>query len=379
MASNYSRKSASSDSRRAQPHRRPRPSAPQRDARHDHSPAMGSARTGRTRRAPQNIRRLQNVRPSQGARQPQRHPQPRRTPPSGYRPRRSAAPFRTYAAPSTQRISSVRLGDLQDGRAARLQSSYQRYTRKILAALGILAAIVAIYALLYVSGVFGIKNVTVHGCEHLTAEEVSTLAAVPENSTLLRVDSAGICSRLETNPWVQSASVSPHLPDTLEINITERTIDAVVEVITAEGNATQNWAIASDGIWLMSIPDKNSSAAAQVPSKVYEDADKVLHITGVPYGVAPVAGGMCTDDSVKNALNIVSGMTTELAGQVKSVKADSSDNATLTLQNGVEIAFGSADDIREKERICLELINKHQGSIAYINVRVPSNPTYRAL
>ena len=276
-------------------------------------------------------------------------------------------------------MSSVRLGDLQDSRGVRMQSHYQQYVRRIVIALAAFAALVVIYAALYFSGLFAITNVTVKGVEHLTAQEVSDLAAVPAGSTLLRVDSAGITSRLESNPWVESASVTPVLPDTLELDITERTIDAVVEVTTQAGDGTENWAIASDGMWLMKIPDKNSAEASQVSSKVYEDADQVLHITKVPYGVSPVAGTMCTDASVKNALAIVSGMTTDLADQVKSVAADSSDNATLTLTDGVEIAFGSSDDIREKERVCLQLMEEHSGTIAYINVRTPNSPTRRAL
>lgn len=271
------------------------------------------------------------------------------------------------------------MGDLHEGRGARMQSRYKRYVRRILIAVGVLAAFVAIYAVLFFSGVFAIKNVTVKGCSHLTAQEVSALAAVPENSTLLRVDTAGICARLETNPWVEDAGVTLIPPDTLELDITERTIDAVVEVTSEQGDATESWAIASDGMWLMQIPDEDSAAAGTVNSQVYKDAEKVLHITGVPYGVSPQAGAYCTDDSVKNAVSIVAGLTTELADEVKSVKADSSDNATLTLDSGVEIAFGSAEDIREKERICLQLMEEHKDSIAYINVRTPANPTWRAL
>lgn len=70
-------------------------------------------------------------------------------------------------------------------------------------------------------------------------------------------------------------------------------------------------------------------------------------------------------------------MTTELAGQVKSVAAASSDSTTLTLQNGIEIAFGDSKDIRDKERVCLQLMKEHEGKISYINVRVVNKPVWR--
>lgn len=276
-------------------------------------------------------------------------------------------------------VSSVRLGDLENGRGARMQSRYKRHVRRIFTTLAILAVAVAAYAVLYFSSAFTITEVTVKGCEHLTDAEMTELAAVPTDTTLLRVDAAGITSRLQSEPWVASASVNRVLPSTLELDITERTIKAVVQVPTKDASKYEKWAIASDGMWLMKIPDENSAEAANVSKKVYEDAAEVLQITDVPYGVEPKVGTYCTDDNVNNALKIISGMTTELAGQVKRVSANGTETTTLTLENGVQIAFGDANDIRDKERICLQLMSAHEGEIAYINVRTPSRPTWRAV
>ena len=51
----------------------------------------------------------------------------------------------------------------------------------------------------------------------------------------------------------------------------------------------------------------------------------------------------------------------------------------ITLNNGVEIAFGDSSDIRDKERVCLELMREHPGKIAYINVRTVNKPIWRAV
>ena len=98
-----------------------------------------------------------------------------------------------------------------------------------------------------------------------------------------------------------------------------------------------------------------------------------------PYGTSPETGAFCTDENVNNALDIVAGMTTSLADQVVLVKATDAESTKLTLDNGVEIAFGKAEDIREKERVCLEIMEQNPGSVAYINVRVVDRPTWRAL
>lgn len=248
---------------------------------------------------------------------------------------------------------------------------------------GIVAAIVGVLLVggvsLYFSPLFTVTNVEVEGIEHLTALETTNLVAVPEGTTLLRSNASGIKSRMLENPWIQDVKVRPVFPDTLKLIVTERPIAAVIDIGVDNAQNTEQWAIAADGMWIMSIPKKDSKSAAAVSSKVYEDAEKALIITGVPYGTAPQAGTYSTDETVNNALAIINGLTTELAGQIKKVEATGSEATTLTLENGIEIAFGAAEDIREKERVCLELMEKYPDSVAYINVRVVERPTYRAI
>ena len=274
----------------------------------------------------------------------------------------------------------MRIGDLDRiERQGRAQRRYNRYLIRV----GIIAAVLAVLAIgaavVYNSSLFTIQNVRVTGVEHLTSEEMSALAAVPSGTTLLRVDAGAIEDRLKQDAWVQDVQVNRVFPDTLELAVTERQIAAVVEVPTSDAKATQAWAIASDHMWLMPIPDQNSEAGKRTSPKVYEDAAKVLHITDVPYGTRPEVGAYCSDANVNNALAIVDGMTTELAGQVKKVAATETESTTLTLESGVEIVFGTAENIRDKERVCLEIMKEHPDGLAYINVRVVDRPTWRAL
>ncbi|MGI6105783.1 MAG: cell division protein FtsQ/DivIB [Raoultibacter sp.] len=278
-----------------------------------------------------------------------------------------------------QGLTSVRVGDInQGGRAHRVQKSYRRYVIRIGIALTAIIALLIGGLVLYNSSVFTIEKVEVKGVEYLTATEMTELASVPAGTTLLRVDEAGIKSRLYQEAWVQDVGVNRVFPDTLELNITERKIAAVVEVPADDAQKNKNWAIAADGTWLMYIPPENSEEASKISMKVYEDAASVLRITGVPYGIKPEVGQNCSDENVNNALTIVQGMTTSLSDQVKIVSATGTETTTLILENGVEIAFGSAEDIREKERVCLQLMQEHPDQIAYINVRIVDKPTWRA-
>nr|WP_165173848.1 FtsQ-type POTRA domain-containing protein [Adlercreutzia sp. ZJ242] len=265
-------------------------------------------------------------------------------------------------------------------RAERTKRAAQA-SRRPLIIVGVIAALVLVLAVAWFAlartAAFAIENVEVTGADHLTTSEVSQLVSIPQGTTLLTVDIDAVKSSLERDSWVESVSVSREFPSTLKVAVTERQVAAVVEVPMGSTQTIQDWAIASDGMWLMAIPSQDSEVGRTLSPKIYEDAESVLRITGVPYGLTPEIGAYCTDGNVNNALSIVDGMTTELAGQVKKVTATDPASTLLTLENGVEIAFGTADDIREKERVVLAIMEENP-TVVYINVRVVDRPTWRA-
>lgn len=323
--------------------------------------------------------------------------------PQSSRSRNSRGKERQNAPASDRRIASSGVGRLDRRRSrgsnknweARRKADYKRsekfdssrgkkiVTGKSAGATRLLVVliIVAVFglggALLYLSGAFPVKEVQVMGSQHLSQEDVAKIAAVPEGSTMLRVSVSDIKKRLESSPWIRSASVSRQLPDTLQITITERTMAATVEITSTKDKQSERWAIDEDGVWLMEIPDEGTEAAENVPSSVYADLERTFTISDVPYGAAPVAGAKCTDKPVLNALKIVNGLSTSLANQITKIAATDDHNTTITLEDGIEISFGDAEDIRAKERVCLELMEEYPGQMVYINVRVVDRPTWR--
>lgn len=284
------------------------------------------------------------------------------------------------ASRTPQTYSPVKVGAVsQSIRADRVRQTYRSYIIKVCVVFALIAALVIASVCVYYSGLFSIEKVTVSGVEHLTDVEMSALAAVPDDTTLLRVDASGIRNRIMRDAWVQDVDVQRVFPDTLNLAVTERSIGATVAVGIDGGQSEQLWAIAQDGMWLCPIPDKDSEAGKATSPKIFEDADAAFKITDVSYGVVPEVGSYCSDDSINNAMQVVTGLTTELKDKVVKVSATSPETTTLTLDSGVEIAFGKAEDIRNKERICLEIMKQHPDKVAYINVRVASSPTWRAL
>ncbi len=257
----------------------------------------------------------------------------------------------------------------------RAQKSLVRVAAVAAAAVGVLA----LGLVLYFSPILRVDDVQVNGSAHLTDSDIQALVNVPEGATLLSVDTGAIARSLERDAWVETAVVRREFPHTLVIDVTEREIAAVVEVMTSDAKAVQPWAIASDGVWLMPIPEKDSELGASISPQIYEDAESVLTITGVPFGLVPEIGSVCTDENVDNALSILNGLTTDLADAIVKVQATDAESTLLTLSNGIQIAFGSAQDIREKERVCLQIMEQNPDKVAYINVRVVSKPTWRAI
>ncbi len=214
---------------------------------------------------------------------------------------------------------------------------------------------------LYRSDAFHVENVTVSGVSHLTDHEITRLAAVAADSTLLRLDEDGIRQRLAQNAWVQSVEVKRVFPGTVELSIVEREPAAAVRV-----NEKSTWVVAADGAWL--------SAATGA------DWEKNPRIVDVDASMsAPVSGVACGDEGIMNALKVVSALGERTKGELDTISAPSAAKTSLNLKNGVNVAFGDASEVAAKEAAIWGILDKFAGQVSYINVRVPSRPTYRAL
>ncbi len=222
-----------------------------------------------------------------------------------------------------------------------------------------------------------IESVDIKGADHLTQQELNALASIPQGATLLNVDSDSIIKSLMRDSWVESVDVNRVFPSTLEIIIHEREVGAVVEVPSGNTLTIQNWLLSKDAVWLMALPNRESEVGSQISERIYEDAEAALHITNITYGVRPEMGSACTDEPVLNAISILTGLTTELADRIKTVKAEDVEATSLILDSNVEIAVGSANNIREKELICLDILEDNP-KVVYINVRVPDRPTWKS-
>lgn len=277
-------------------------------------------------------------------------------------------------------LRSVSIRDIDKAsRKKRMRQSYRRYYVSLAVIAILIVGLVGGGFFLYNSKVFSIEQVDFIGAEHLTDEEMNLLANISPNANLLNVNVSKLRDNLLADAWIEDVSVNRVFPHTLEVSVTEREVAAIVEVPSEDGSTTKDWAISADGRWLMPIPKEGTEEAARTSAKVYEDAAGALHITDVPADTAPEVGKQCNDANVNNALAIIDGLTTELAQRITNVKATEPESTTLTIKDGPDIVFGTADHVRDKERVCLKIMEDHPEGVAFINVRTVDRPTWRAL
>lgn len=255
-----------------------------------------------------------------------------------------------------------------------------RPIRSIIIALVVLAALLVtvLIGFIVLSGTsaFTIASIDAEPTEHLSAENIAKLANVEEGTTLLNMDEAAIEQSLRRNPWVGGVSFVREFPDRLRIVVTERRVDCVVKM----SSGLVCWLLGDDSVWIepvnLSVGDGQSSD--DVALALAQDMEALL-VTDVPTSLSPSAGETCTDEVIRSVMAYREQFSEDFNAQIVRFSASSVESISCTLKSGVEVSLGAPTNIDIKETVITQLLEKHPNQITYINVRVPSQPSYRQL
>lgn len=216
--------------------------------------------------------------------------------------------------------------------------------RYLLVGLLLVLGVVAAGWLLLFSTALSVKHVEVAGNDLLAAEEVRRVAAVPEGEQLALVDLAAARARLSALAEVRSVEVTRSWPDTVRIDVEERTAVAVVELggrlrgLDAEG----------------------------VVFREYRSAPR-----GMPRVRPTTSTGT---DALREAAAVVAALPEQLSARVDHVEVQTIDQITLVLRDDREVLWGSAEESDLKARVLEALLG--QRARVY-DVSVPGSPTIR--
>ena len=252
--------------------------------------------------------------------------------------------------------------------------------RTIIITLVLLAALLAAalvgFIVLSNMPVFTITSIDTADTEHLTKENIAKLADVPEGTTLLTIDEVAVSENLMRNPWGKEVSFAREFPDKLQISVTERVVGCLVKMSTG----SVCWLLGDDNVWIepVNLTVKDGQSADDAALALAQEMGAVL-VTDVPMSMSPTAGSAAADDELKAVSAYQEQFSEAFAAQIVRFSAAGPESISCTLKSGVEVSLGMPTNIDLKEEVITSILERHPSQITYINVRVPSQPSYRRL
>jgi cell division protein FtsQ len=178
--------------------------------------------------------------------------------------------------------------------------------------------VVGLGLVLYFTPIMSARNIVVTGLGAVTQDEVISAAAVPPGTPLLQVNTDTVAERVAAIRRVASARVQRQYPSTLRVTVIERLPIVVKDY--------------PDGPHLFDKDGVDFASAPRPP--------------GVPYLDAEQPGP--SDPPTKAALQVMTALRPEVAGQIGRIAAPSVAAITLTLTDGRVVVWGTTDRTEEK-------------------------------
>jgi cell division protein FtsQ len=192
----------------------------------------------------------------------------------------------------------------------------------------LVALFVGLGLLLYFTPIMAARNVVITGLGAVTQDEVIAAAAVKQGTPLLQVNTDDVAERVATIRRVATARVQREYPSTLRITVVER-----VPVVVKDY---------PDGPHLFDRDGVDFATGPPPPNLAYLEADNP----------GP------SDPSTMAALEVMTALPPEVAGQVARVSAPSVAAVTLTLGDGREVVWGTTERTEEKAQKLAALLTQ---------------------
>ncbi len=218
----------------------------------------------------------------------------------------------------------------------------RRRLRRRLTIVATMIAVALVTGTLLFSPVLATHQVEVRGTAVLSTEEVIEAAQVPLGVPLTRLPRAAISERISALAPVADVRFGQSLPHTLIITVTERTM-----VYQVADRGSFHW-VDGEGV------DFHQTA---------EQADGLL-------GVLDISN----ERLLRDVATVVTSLGPEVVTMTTKVTADSIDHIVLTLSDGRQINWGSAEKSAEKAAVLPTLLGM---KAAWIDVSVPSHPAIK--
>jgi cell division protein FtsQ len=201
--------------------------------------------------------------------------------------------------------------------------------------------------LVFFSTVFAVTSVEVQGGSLLSPSRIRSVAAVPRDQPLARVDLPRIRGRLLALAAIRDVEVTREWPDRVLITLTERTAVAVVPV----GAGFKG--IDSAGVMFGDFADRPRRLPLIVP--------------------AQSTGTEVTREAIGEGAAVVSALPGDLQRRVDHVEVETIDRISLVLDDDRMVLWGSAQQSKDKARV-LAVLLKATPDVTRYDVSAPGQP-----
>ncbi len=234
------------------------------------------------------------------------------------RAERRAAQARARAIEEARREAKRQAGGRIANQPKPARRGVVRGLKMLLASVVLAAVGVGLGLVLYFTPAMSARNIVVTGIGTVTREEVLAAARVRPGTPLLQINTNQVAERVAAIRRVASARVQRQYPSALHITIVERVAVAVKDF--------------PDGPHLFDRDGVDFATAPPPPALPYID----------------VANPGPTDPATRAALQVLTALRPEVAGQVGRIAAPSVASITLTLNDGRVVIWGTTDRCDEK-------------------------------
>lgn len=228
----------------------------------------------------------------------------------------------------TQRLN--RPGDRSKQKTSKARGRREVPWRHVAGITGIgLVVLAVLWAVVYFTPLFSVKNVEVEGNAHLDNEDVVAAADVAEGTPLAQVNMRQTASNVVSLPWVKSATASRKWPSTISVEVVE--------------NVAVAYRSSSEGMHL--IDREGKEFAVDTP----------------PEDAVELTGSADKDEAVrKDAVDIASALSDTGRGAVKSIEAKSKYEFVLNLKDDRIVVWGASEDNKNKS-LALDTVLQREG------------------
>lgn len=242
-----------------------------------------------------------------------------------------------------------------DPRIPRRRKSVSRNRRRRwFSRVAVVAVVAATAWTAFSSPLLEVRRVRVLGGKHTSAADVAAAARLDDGENLLLLSTSEVADRVAELPWVRRARVDRRLPGTVVVHVTER---APAMVLAATG---ARWTIDGTGRVL-----------------ARGELVKGLPVLAGPRLDGIEAGERLAGSEVGEALKVFRALPSDLSSRTVAVFAPDPERISLSLKGGVIVRFGGSDHLKSKTSVLRTLLRElaqQQRLVAYVDVRVPTNP-----